>query len=156
MQYKTVETPVGLLTLFATEKGLCRLIWGKAKTDGSSMQTDRCQKHLDQAEEELKAYFEGGQKAFKTLLDVEGSAFMKSVLHKVAKIPAGRVETYGDIANKLGTAPRAIGRAVGANPLPIFIPCHRVVGANGAMTGFSGGSGVPTKEWLLKHESANI
>lgn len=82
----------------------------------------------------------------------QGTAFQQRVWQALAEIPHGQTVTYGSLAQKLNSSPRAVGGAVGANPLPIFIPCHRVMGANGKLTGFSAPGGITTKKWLLNHE----
>lgn len=82
----------------------------------------------------------------------QGTPFQKRVWQALAEIPHGQTVTYGYLAQKLNSSPRAVGGAVGANPLPIFIPCHRVMGANGKLTGFSAPGGIATKKWLLNHE----
>lgn len=83
---------------------------------------------------------------------VQGTPFQKKVWKALCDIPFGTTVTYGELAAKVASSPRAVGRAVGANPLPILIPCHRVVGAKGELTGFSAPGGLATKEWLLRHE----
>ena len=81
-----------------------------------------------------------------------GTAFQRSVWSAMRDIPFGEVQSYGDLAKRLRTAPRAVGSACGRNPLPILIPCHRVVGASGALTGYSGGDGLVTKKFLIDLE----
>jgi methylated-DNA-[protein]-cysteine S-methyltransferase len=105
----------------------------------------------------IRAYFGGDIHAIEALpATPAGTQFQKRVWSLLRKIPAGRTITYGAIANQLGTpsAARAVGAANGANPIPIVIPCHRVIGANGTLTGY--GSGVFRKEWLLTHEGAQL
>lgn len=105
----------------------------------------------------IRAYFDGDIDAIEALpATPAGTQFQKRVWNLLRKIPAGRTVTYGAIANQLGapSATRAVGAANGANPIPIIIPCHRVIGANGTLTGY--GSGVFRKEWLLSHEGAQL
>tara|TARA_R110000868_G_scaffold189695_2_gene433062 strand:- start:107421 stop:107858 length:438 start_codon:yes stop_codon:yes gene_type:complete len=101
---------------------------------------------------ELGAYFTGNDKKFNIPLEPKGTAFQKKVWHYLLTIPYGALKTYKDVAIAVGSHPRAVGGAVGKNPIPIIIPCHRVVASNGKMCGFSGGEGIKTKEILLKHE----
>jgi methylated-DNA-[protein]-cysteine S-methyltransferase len=101
----------------------------------------------------LQAYFEGELDAVETLETAKaGTEFQRMVWAELRRIPAGQTLSYGGLAEKLGrpTASRAVGLANGANPIPIVVPCHRVIGANGSLTGF--GSGLPRKRWLLDHE----
>ncbi|MBF0422435.1 MAG: methylated-DNA--[protein]-cysteine S-methyltransferase [Magnetococcales bacterium] len=86
----------------------------------------------------------------------EGTPFQKQVWTEVVRIGLGEVATYGQIAQRLSSSPRAVGQAVGANPIPILIPCHRVVAADGRMGGYSGGNGVTTKRWLLRWEGLDL
>jgi methylated-DNA-[protein]-cysteine S-methyltransferase len=105
----------------------------------------------------IRAYFGGDIHAIEALpATPSGTRFQKRVWSLLRKIPAGRTVTYGAIAKQLGTpsAARAVGAANGANPIPIVVPCHRVIGANGTLTGY--GSGVFRKEWLLTHEGAQL
>lgn len=104
---------------------------------------------------ELQEYFKGQTKVFSSKLKPEGTTFQKKVWQALLNISYGEVKTYKDIADEVDSHPRAIGGAVGKNPIPIIIPCHRVVGSNGKMTGFSGGEGIKTKEILLKLEQEN-
>ena len=119
--------------------------WGRAPEPDPSDLTEETVR-------QLKAYFDGTLHAFDLPLDPPGSDFQKDVCLQMCKIPYGERWTYGDIAKILGKPAQAVGGACGRNPIPIIIPCHRVVGTSGAMTGFSGGEGVETKVWLLQHE----
>lgn len=106
-------------------------------------------------EKEMESYFKGELKTFKTSFKfTKGTPFQQKVWKALCDIPYGTTVTYADLAAKLGSHARAIGGAVGKNPMPIIIPCHRVMGKNGKLTGFSGGEGVKTKEILLKLEGA--
>ena len=103
---------------------------------------------------QIRQYFDGNRTAFELPLNATGTEFQKSVWDQVAKIPFGETRSYADIANAIGKplAARAVGGAVGANPLALILGCHRVMGASGKITGYSGGNGISTKRWLLKHE----
>jgi methylated-DNA-[protein]-cysteine S-methyltransferase len=103
---------------------------------------------------QIRQYFDGDRTAFELPLNAVGTEFQKSVWNQVAQIPFGETRSYADIANAIGKplAARAVGGAVGANPLALILGCHRVMGASGKITGYSGGNGISTKRWLLKHE----
>lgn len=109
---------------------------------------------LDRAASQLGEYFAGGRSAFDLPVSPSGTDFQQAVWRELGTIPFGAVLSYGEIGYATGraTAGRAVGGAVGANPIPIIIPCHRVLGSNGRITGYSGGDGIPTKSWLLDHE----
>lgn len=109
---------------------------------------------LDNAESQLREYFAGKRRDFDLPLRPEGTAFRQRVWRALRDIPFGEVRTYGDLAAKLHTAPRAVGGACGANPIGIVVPCHRVVGGKGALVGFSGGDGCDTKKVLLALEAS--
>jgi methylated-DNA-[protein]-cysteine S-methyltransferase len=114
-----------------------------------SERNDNAFKH---AREQLKAYFAGKLREFELKLRGEGSAFQRSVWKALCNIPFGETESYGGLAKRIGNAnaSRAVGLANGKNPIGIIVPCHRVVGANGSLTGYGGG--LERKQWLLEHE----
>lgn len=150
-----LDTPIGRLRLAATEAGLAAVLFpnqedtGFPKRDG----TPKARAHLDKAVKALERYFEGKQKDFSGLtLAATGTDFQRSVWAALARIPYGETRSYADIAREIGNPKgvRAVGLANGKNPLPIIVPCHRVIGANGTLTGFGGG--LPTKKWLLEFE----
>ena len=124
---------------------IVRLRWGRGGEDSSAL--------LDTAKAQLEAYFAGRLTAFDLPLAPGGGEFQRAFLDILRAIPFGRTRTYGEIARQMGVSAQAIGQACGANPIPIFIPCHRVLGASG-LGGFSGGMGVETKVALLKLERA--
>jgi methylated-DNA-[protein]-cysteine S-methyltransferase len=100
-------------------------------------------------------YFEGETNSLNTLKSAPvGTPFEQSVWKELQKIPAGTTWSYGELAQKLGSAPRAVGRANGRNPVCLIHPCHRVIGADGSLTGYAGG--LKRKEWLLRHENVDI
>jgi methylated-DNA-[protein]-cysteine S-methyltransferase len=109
---------------------------------------------LDRAVEQLEEYFAGHRRDFDLPLALAGTAFQLAVWEQIAELDFGEVVSYGELGLGTGraTAGRAVGGAVGANPIPIIVPCHRVLGSDGRITGYSGGEGIPTKSWLLKHE----
>lgn len=147
MQYLSINSPLGPLTLFAEREALVALEWGRAPAGGSSPL-------LTAAKEQLNAYFDGRLKKFTLPLSPSGTRFQQAAWALIRAIPYGGARTYGDLAAALGSAPRAVGGACGRNPIPIIIPCHRVVGAGGKMTGYSGGGGVESKRALLRLETA--
>lgn len=107
---------------------------------------------------QLSAYFSGKQKVFKLPLNLGGTPFQKRVWREMQKIPAGKTLSYGDIAKRLGTDPRAVGNACRANPVPVIVPCHRVVAKSG-LGGYAGqtsGRQLAIKKWLLQHEGASV
>jgi methylated-DNA-[protein]-cysteine S-methyltransferase len=156
--FKTMPSPVGTLTLVATGKGLVAVLWPKDDPKRVKLPVlTRADDHpvLRQAETELTEYFAGKRKRFTVALDFAGTDFQKRVWQALLEIPFGETRSYRDIAVKLGkpTATRAVGAANGRNPISIIAPCHRVVGANGALTGFAGG--LETKARLLALEGAD-
>ncbi len=144
----TVASPVGPLTLSQGANGLQSLAWGNDDYDN---ETDV----LAEAGRQLDAYFRGELKTFELPFAPTGTPFQQKVWQGLRDIPYGTTVSYGALAAKLGTGARAVARACAQNPLAIFIPCHRVVAATGALTGYSGGRGVDTKRALLRLEGAH-
>jgi methylated-DNA-[protein]-cysteine S-methyltransferase len=109
---------------------------------------------LDAAAVQLDEYFAGHRHDFDVPVELAGTAFQLAVWEQLVDLEWGEVVSYGDLGRGTGreTAGRAVGGAVGANPIPIIVPCHRVLGSDGMITGYSGGDGIPTKSWLLDHE----
>lgn len=107
-----------------------------------------------QAVAELAEYFAGDRLSFDVPVRLTGTEFQRAVWQQIAELPFGQTASYGELGLGTGrpTAGRAVGGAVGANPVPLLVPCHRVLGHDGRITGYSGGEGVPTKAWLLAHE----
>lgn len=133
------------LTIVANDNGVAALLWEKYDAAPHPI--------AEKAAEELVAYFNGELEAFSVPFDFSsGTDFQQRVWQAMLDIPHGETVTYNDIAKKLGTAPRAVGGAVGANPIPILVPCHRVMGAGQKLTGYSGKGGLKTKQELLKLE----
>lgn len=156
MKSKLVDSPIGRLELLATDSALCGLNWAHqhtTQTSGSpSSHLEGQSRILEQASEELQRYFEGKLKVFTVPCAPEGTPFQRKVWSALESIEWGKTLTYKMVANKLNkpSAARAVGTAIGKNPLPIFIPCHRVIGSNGSLTGFSGG--IDIKRELLAVE----
>jgi len=140
-------SPVGSLTLFEIDGALTAIEWGRAP-EGESTPL------LDEARRQLDAYFDGMLKDFDLPLGLDGSPFQVAVWRAMLDIPYGETRTYGALADRVGGVARAVGTACGDNPIPIVVPCHRVVGAGGKLTGYSGGEGIETKRHLLRLEGA--
>lgn len=151
-----VDSPMGWLRLKATDQGLMSMDWVRAGEGPDSEQVPGSRAVLRQAARWLATYFARRVAPSLPPLVLTGTEFQKSVWRWLAALPAGQLTTYGEIARALGNpgACRAVGQAVGANPLPIFIPCHRVLAAGGRMGGYS--SGLPRKRWLLAHEGLGV
>ena len=144
----SVDTPIGPITLIAQGEKIVRVELGKkARAEGSS-------KVLTEAKKQLADYFSGKLERFSVPVEATGTEFQKSVWKEISKIGFGRKLSYGEIAAKIGNpaASRAVGAAVGSNPTPLLVGCHRVLGSTGKITGFTGGKGIKTKAWLLDHE----
>lgn len=153
MDYDFLETPIGRLLLAGDEHGLRHIEFPSPRQgDGIVPGWRRDRRHLGVAIEQLEAYFAGDRRAFDIALAARGTDFRKTVWNHLMHIPYGETISYGELARRIGEprASRAVGAANGANPLPIIVPCHRVIGTNGKLTGFSGG--LPIKQWLLDHE----
>jgi len=148
----SVATPIGTLTLVASPAGLREVRWAHRPAP-AAVEEDAALPVLQRAARELGAYFDGGLRRFEVPLDLVGTEFQRRAWHRLAAIPYGTTTTYGDLAERDGdrARARAVGAANGANPVPIVLPCHRVVGADGSLTGFGGGLDV--KRYLLDHES---
>ncbi|MDH3740905.1 MAG: methylated-DNA--[protein]-cysteine S-methyltransferase [Hyphomicrobiales bacterium] len=142
----TVDTTMGPLSLVEENGHITKLLW-HAEENGVRTPV------LETAAEQLKAYFDGELETFDLPLAPAGTDFQQQVYAAMLAIPKGETRTYGDIANDLGVPAQPVGQACGSNPIPIIIPCHRVVGSDG-LGGFSGCGGVETKVQLLQHEGA--
>jgi methylated-DNA-[protein]-cysteine S-methyltransferase len=157
MDYWVIPSPVGEL-LLAGEEGVLKILSfprGSHAVEPSPAWR-RSEAPFADAIRQLRAYFEGDLRSFDLPLGPEGTAFQREVWKSLQAIPYGATRTYGEIARSLGkpTAFRAVGSANGRNPIPIIIPCHRVVGSDGSLTGFGGG--LPVKHWLLAREGARL
>ncbi len=141
----SIPTQFGPLTLIQEGEAITRLEWDGDFSDETPL--------LREAAAQLRAYDAGTLQVFDLPFDVAGSDFQRAVCAQMSAIPYGETVTYGDIAKTLGAPAQAVGSACGGNPIPVLIPCHRVMGAKG-LTGFSGKGGVETKVALLRHEGA--
>jgi methylated-DNA-[protein]-cysteine S-methyltransferase len=146
MPTASLHTRFGPLCVTEHDGAITQLSWGPAAHQDTSPLLTRA---LDQ----LRAYDAGTLDAFDLPLRVAGTDFQRAVCAAMSAIPMGETRTYGEIAKDLDAMPQAVGQACGANPIPVIIPCHRVMGAKG-LTGFSGAGGVETKVALLRHEKA--
>ncbi|HXT13741.1 MAG TPA: methylated-DNA--[protein]-cysteine S-methyltransferase [Candidatus Angelobacter sp.] len=155
--YKIAPTPIGKLKLVASDKGLAALLWEHDKPSRvrlGPLTENKNHPVLLQAERELAEYLSGKRRAFSVKLDAAGTPFQNKVWHALEKIPFGETRSYSQIAKEIGkpAAVRAVGAAIGRNPLCVMVPCHRVIGASGALTGFAGG--LDMKVRLLTLEGA--
>ena len=148
MNIGTILTPVGQIALCEADGAIIELRWAGENT---GQRTAVLKSGLDQ----LAAYFDGSLTEFDLPLGPDVGDFGISVLDQISAIPFGYTKTYGEIADALGSAAQPVGTACGANPIPIIIPCHRVLAQNG-LGGFSGAGGVETKVVLLRHEGAGV
>lgn len=167
LHFSLIETSIGPIGMVASERGLLHIelrcppeehfVSEIEKRYHGNFAGGRIQDSpLRIASKEIREYLAGRRSKFSVPLDLRGPEFMVKVCQAMAKIPYGRTVTYGELAGRVGRpkAARAVGRAVGANPLPIIIPCHRVVGAGGKLTGF--GSGLDLKAHLLDLEQRSL
>lgn len=143
----SLHSPLGPLTIREENGSLVALDWRWSR---ESEETGL----LALAREQLAAYFDGRLRSFALPLAPAGTGFQHRVWAAMRDIPYGETRSYGDLAKRLQSSPRAVGTACARNPLPIFIPCHRVVGAGGVLTGYSGGDGLASKRFLIDHERA--
>jgi methylated-DNA-[protein]-cysteine S-methyltransferase len=153
-QHTVIDSPYGLLTLVADDGVLCGLyMTGQRHRPPEETFGARDDTLFGEAEEQLEAYFAGELKEFTLQLRLSGTPFQRSVWDQLCRIPYGETRTYGDLAYALGnpTASRAVGLANGRNPIGIIVPCHRVIGAGGSLTGYGGG--LDRKKRLLDFES---
>ena len=153
--YTLISTPVGELKLVASDRGLTAILWKNDDPQGARFlpQTrDEAHPVLIEAERQLREYFAGERRLFALPLDFVGTEFQKKVWNALVAIPFGETRSYSEIARQIGhpQAVRAVGAANGRNPLSIVAPCHRVIGANGKLTGFAGG--LEVKAFLLDLE----
>jgi methylated-DNA-[protein]-cysteine S-methyltransferase len=153
--YKMMKSPVGKLKLVASDKGLVAILWENDRPSRvrlSEMVANENHPVLVETERQLDEYFAGKRKTFSIALDVRGTRFQKDVWEALRAIPFGETRSYGQLAKQLGNprATRAVGAANGRNPVSIIVPCHRVIGSSGKLTGFAGG--LETKAHLLSLE----
>ena len=155
MNYAYLETPIGTLLIVGDDAAVHRIAFpqrGHAAKPGPELQESQ-RGPVGEAMRQLREYFAGKRAAFDLPLAPEGTAFQRSVWRQLQEIPYGETISYGELARRVGNpkASRAVGSANGANPLPIVIPCHRVIAGDGTLGGFGGG--LPTKQTLLALET---
>ena len=143
----SLETDSGPVTVTEEDGAIVGLTWRAGGHDDDTAL-------LREAAHQLRAYFAGTRRSFDLPLDARGSAFQRAVWDQMLAIPYGETRSYGELARATGGIARAVGTACGANPIPIFIPCHRVLAADRRLGGFSGGKGPETKALLLTLEGA--
>jgi methylated-DNA-[protein]-cysteine S-methyltransferase len=155
----TVESPIGPLRIVASDRGLRAVLWpdddpGRVRLTEVREQPDH--PILELVAAQLEEYFAGDRRSFDVPLDLVGTHFQQSAWEALRTIDYGTTVSYGEQAARMGDRrkARAVGAANGRNPVSIIVPCHRVVGADGSLTGFAGG--VQTKAWLLDHERAHL
>ena len=154
--YKTTKTPVGNLKLVASNNGLAAILWENdnlKRFSFAKLEENKTNLILLKWEKQLQEYFAGKRKSFDLDLDFVGSDFQKKVWQVLLTIPFGETRSYTQIATQIGNpkASRAVGAAIGKNPIAIIAPCHRVIGSSGKLTGFAGG--LEVKAFLLELEN---
>ncbi len=155
--YKMMESPIGKLKLVASDKGLVAILWENDRPSRvrlGELVEDGGHPVLVETERQLGEYFAGKRKTFSVALDMRGTRFQRDVWEALLAIPFGETRSYGQLARQLGNprATRAVGAANGRNPVSIIVPCHRVIGSSGKLTGFAGGLDVKAR--LLNLEDA--
>jgi methylated-DNA-[protein]-cysteine S-methyltransferase len=160
--YDVVESPLGPLLVAATDRGLLRIYFDADPQEqldllarAAGARVLRAPRSVDDARRELDEYFSGRRRSFDLSIDLRGAApFTAEVLDQLARVPYGQTATYGELALRVGhpRAARAVGTVMNRNPVPIVLPCHRVVGASGSLVGYGGG--LERKEQLLRLEGA--
>jgi methylated-DNA-[protein]-cysteine S-methyltransferase len=151
---RLLPSPLGALQLVADDQALCGVYFPNHRGAPAPAPATAAQRAiLDEAARQLDEYFAGSRRRFSLALRAEGTPFQQQVWLKLREIPFAATWSYGQLATEVGNrnASRAVGAANGQNPLSIVVPCHRVIGADGSLTGFGGGE--PAKRWLLDHEA---
>ncbi|UCH63716.1 MAG: methylated-DNA--[protein]-cysteine S-methyltransferase [Fidelibacterota bacterium] len=165
LTYDSFNTNIGLLTVVKSERGVCFIglpsatmsrvqIWANRRFPGEALHPASAP--FGRERQELQEYTSGGRTIFTFSLDHRNTPFSLQVLEEVCRVPYGETASYADIARRVARphAARAVGRAVAANPLPLVIPCHRIVGSNGSLTGFGGGLNLKQELLLLESHGA--
>jgi methylated-DNA-[protein]-cysteine S-methyltransferase len=158
VRFDELESPVGPLFVAATDRGLARISYfpdGMEEQIAKTFGVRVLRSPLDAVRRELDEYFAGKRRTFDLPLDLRVAPFYADVLRELAQVPYGHTDTYGALAKRAGKpkAARAVGTVMNRNPIPIVLPCHRIVGANGALTGYAGGLDV--KRFLLDLEGVD-
>jgi methylated-DNA-[protein]-cysteine S-methyltransferase len=153
----TMDSPLGALTITASNQTITAVTIGQSRSPEHSVSPADADV-LGRAASQLGEYFDGVRREFDLPLAWSGTTFQEAVWTTLSTIPFGAKLTYEELGLKagVGRAPRAVGGAVGRNPIPIVVPCHRILGASGSITGYSGGEGITTKAKLLRHEGIDF
>ncbi|MEM8708268.1 MAG: methylated-DNA--[protein]-cysteine S-methyltransferase [Actinomycetota bacterium] len=153
-----LDSPIGLLTLVASDDGLRKVLWADQADDADDATPDDAHPVLAEAAVQLTEYFAGDRQDFDLPLDLVGTDFQKDAWRALASVPYGETTSYGEQAERIGRkgAFRAVGAANGKNPVPIVLPCHRIVGANGALTGFAGGLSIKQQLLALEQDQQSL
>lgn len=148
-----METPLGKLEIRSSNIGITVVWFIGPETDYKAPVKNEA---VTQCKQQLRDYFNGNRQEFSLPIDQSGTAFQKNVWEYLQSIPFGKTASYGDVAQGINNpkAVRAVGAANGKNPISIIVPCHRVIGSNGTLTGYAGG--MDRKKWLLEHEAENL
>jgi len=151
---RRMPSPIGRIEIVSNGEAIVSLTIERDGTLPDDELPERPDAILDRAVVQLEEYFSGHRHDFDLPVSLAGTAFQLAVWEQLVALDWGEVISYGELGQATGraSAGRAVGGAVGANPVPIIVPCHRVLGADGRITGYSGGEGIPTKSWLLAHE----
>lgn len=149
---RLMQTPIGGLVLLASANGLAGLFFAHRVDPEGLVAGDNSNEFLNAAEKQLQEYFAGTRTKFEVPLDVLGTEFQRAVWRELSRIPFGATRSYAEIAERIGKpkSVRAVGAANGSNPVSVIVPCHRVIGADGSLTGFGGG--LALKRALLEFE----
>ncbi len=144
------KSPLGIIKILADEKGIVKIDFSNSKKIKTTQTDNRL---IKDCISQLDEYFKGERRSFQLRLNLIGTEFQKKVWKELLKIPFGKMVSYLDVARKIKNekAVRAVGQAIGKNPVSIVVPCHRVIGSNGELTGYA--SGLWRKKWLLEHEN---
>ncbi len=161
LAYKVMESPIGKLKLVASDAGLVAVLWENDRPHRvplGDLAANERHPVLVQTERQLNEYFAGKRKAFSIALDMKGTRFQKDVWEALLAIPFGETRSYGQLAKQLGNprATRAVGAANGRNPVSIIVPCHRVIGSSGKLTGFAGGLEVKARLLGLENKAGKL
>lgn len=151
---KRIDSPIGRIEIASDGNAITSLAIERAGALPYDEVDEKSSKLLDLAAKQLGEYFSGKRHTFELPVAPHGTAFQEAIWRELTGLGWGEIRSYGElgIATGRASAGRAVGGAVGANPIPIIIPCHRVLASNNKITGYSGGNGIPTKVWLLEHE----
>ena len=154
LHVRRLESPIGRIEVVSDGSAVISLAIERGGVLPHDDEPETADAVLERAVEQLGEYFAGERHDFDVPVDLRGTEFQRAVWEQLVQLQWGEVVSYGELGQATGraTAGRAVGGAVGANPIPIIVPCHRVLGSDGRITGYSGGEGIPTKSWLLDHE----